>query len=171
MVFPHLTTQPLTIDGSWHEEDQYLRFTGTIASSAPFVILSLLKYDDAFHYMKHKKSDALDVSLDLFQGKFPHQNRYQPILSIGHAVNTGTVSEGRLFLADEMPMTLHTGQMFPFATDSQQRPFIYLVAIAKVDIKSKRNGIWALKPRLLDSVDEPWRVALSRTRHGLIHMQ
>lgn len=40
-----------------------------------------------------------------------------------------------------------------------------------VDIKSKRNGIWALKPRLLDSVDEPWRHVLSRTRHGFIHMQ
>jgi hypothetical protein len=91
--------------------------------------------------MKHKKSDALDVPLELYQSKFPHQSRYQPILSIGHAVNTGTVSEGRLFLADALPMTFHTGQVFPFATDTQQQPFIYLVAIAKVDIKSKRNGI------------------------------
>jgi hypothetical protein len=56
MVFPHLTTQYLTIDGSWHEVNQYLRFTGAIASSAPFVILSLLKCDDVFHYMKHNKS-------------------------------------------------------------------------------------------------------------------
>jgi hypothetical protein len=168
MTFPHFTPQQLTIDGSWHEESQYLRFTGTIASSAPFVILSLLKQGDTYHYMKHKKSDALDVLLDLYQSKFPHDNRHQPILTIGHAVNTGTVSAGRLFLADALPMTFHTGQVFTFATDSQQQPCICLVAIAKVDITSKRCGLWALKPRLLDSVDEPWRHVLTRTRHGYI---
>jgi hypothetical protein len=171
MWFPYFTPQHLTIDGSWHEGNHYLRFTGTISSSAPFVILSLLKHGDTYHYMKHNKSEALDVPLDLFQGKFPHDNRYQHSLTIGHSVNTGTISEGRLFLADALPMTFHTGQVFPFATDTQQRPFIYLVAIAKVDITSKRNGIWVLKPRLLDSVDEPWRTVLSRTRHGFIRMQ
>jgi hypothetical protein len=171
MWFPHLTTQHLTIDGSWHEDDHYLRFTGAIASSAPFVILSLLKHSETYHYIKHKKSDALDVPLDLFQGKFPHDNRYQHSLMIGHAVNTGAVSEGRLFLSADLPMTFQSGQVFPFATDMQQHPFIYLVAIAKVDIKSKRNGIWALKPRLLEGVDEPWRSVLSRTRHGFIQMK
>lgn len=170
MMFPHLATQQLTIKGLWHEDDQYLRFTGTISSSAPFVILSLLKCGEMYHYMKHKKSDVLEVPLDLYQSKFPHDNRYQPILSIGHAVNTGTISEGRLFLADELPMMFHSGQVFPFATDTQHQPFICLVAIAKVDIKSKRNGIWAIKPRLLDSVDEPWRHIFSKTRHGVIRV-
>lgn len=171
MMFPHLTPQQLIIDGSWHEEDAYLRFSGTIASSAPFVILSLLRRGDTYHYMKHKKSDALDVPLDLFQGKFPHDNRYQHSLTIGYSVNLSTVSEGRLFLADALPMTLHTGQVFSFATDTQHQPFICLVAIAKADIKSKRNGIWALKPRLLEEVDEPWRHVFSRTRHGFIDMK
>ncbi len=58
MMFPHFTPQRLTIDGSWHEESQYLRFTGAISSSAPFVILSLLKHGERYHYMKHDKSDA-----------------------------------------------------------------------------------------------------------------
>jgi hypothetical protein len=49
--FPHFTPQRLTIDGSWHEENQYLRFTGTIASSVPFVILSLLKCGETYHYI------------------------------------------------------------------------------------------------------------------------
>jgi hypothetical protein len=75
MMFPPLTIQNLTIDGSWQEDDQYLRFTGIIASSAPFVILSLLKHGETYHYMKHNKSDALDVATDLFQGKFPLDNR------------------------------------------------------------------------------------------------
>jgi hypothetical protein len=166
MMFPHFTPQQLTIDGSWHEEDQYLRFTGIIASSAPFVILSLLKYGETDHYMKHNKSDALEVPLDMYQSKFPHDNRYQPLLSIGHSVNPGTVSEGRLFIQDKLPMTFHSGHMFAFATDAQNQSFIRLLAIAKVDIKSKRNGIWALKPRLLDGVDESWRAVLSKTRHG-----
>jgi hypothetical protein len=40
------------------------------------------------------------------------------------------------------------------------------LAIEKVDIRSKQNGIWALKPRLLEGVNEPWLNVFSRTRHG-----
>jgi hypothetical protein len=116
--------------------------------------------------MKHNKSDALEVPLNLYQGKYPHQNRYQHTLMIGHSVNTGTVSEGRLFLSDELPMTFHTSQLFTFGIDAQNEPFIYLLAIARADIKSKRCGIWAVKPRLLEGVDEPWLNAFSRTRLG-----
>ena len=168
MLFSHITDQEFTIDGSWQGDDRHVRFIGTVSSPAPFVMLSLLKYGDEYHYMKHRKSNVLEVPLNLHQGKFPHQNRYQHSLMIGHSVNTGTVSEGRLFLAEELPMSFQTGQLFAFARDFQNQPFIYLLAIAKVDIKSKRCEIWAVKPRLLDGVDEPWLNVLSRTRHGFI---
>jgi hypothetical protein len=75
-----------------------------------------------------------------------------------------------LFLSDELPMTFSSGQVVPLATDSQHLPFIYLLAIAKVDIKSKRCGIWAVKPRLLEEVEELWLNILSRTRHGFIRI-
>jgi hypothetical protein len=120
--------------------------------------------------MKHRKSNALEVPLNLYQGKFPHENRYQHTLMIAHSVNTGAVSEGRLFLAEERPMTFQTGQLFAFGMDSQNPPFIYLLAIAKVDIKSKRCGIWVVKPRLLEGIDEPWLNVLSRTWHGFIRI-
>ena len=171
MFFPHLTEQQLTIDGSWQEDDQYLRFTGTISSSAPSVILSLLKRGETYHYMKHNKSDALEVSLDLYQSKFPHDNRYQHSLMVGHSVNVSTVSEGRLYLSADLPMTFQSRRVFTFAIDTQHQPFICLVAIAKVDIKSKRNKIWALKPRLLDGLDASWLDILSKTRHGVTRMQ
>ena len=168
MLFPHFTDQKITIDGSWQGDERLLQFIGTISSSAPFVILSLLKNGHEHHYIKHNRSNALEVRLELYQSKFPHDNRYQPILSVGHSVNTGTISEGRLFLADELPMTFHAGHLFTLGTDSWSQPFIYLMAIAKVDIKSKRSGRWAVKPRLLDGVDEPWLNVLTRTRHGFI---
>jgi hypothetical protein len=141
MRFPQFSDQEISINGSGYGDDRQLRFTGTISSSAPFVILSLLKFGDAFHYTKHNKSNALEVPLNLHQGKFPHQNRYQHTLVIGHSVNTGVVSEGRLFLADELPMTLGTGERFAFGTDTQNEQFIYLMAIAKVDFEIKRNWI------------------------------
>ncbi|MCZ6874124.1 MAG: hypothetical protein O7G88_11465 [bacterium] len=171
MFFPHLTAQQLTINGSWQEDNHYLRFTGTISSSAPFVILSLLNCGETYHYMKHNKSDALEVSLDLYQSKFPHDNRYQHSLTIGHSVNLSTVSEGRLYLSADLPITFQSGRVFTFAMDTQHQPFISLVAIAKVDIKSKRNGIWALKPRLLGSLDASWLHILSKTRHGVTRIQ
>ena len=120
--------------------------------------------------MKHPKPDTLEVPLVLYQMKFPNQNRYQYTLSIAHAVNLGANSEGRLSLPGAPPMTFHTGRMFTFAVDTQRQPFISLLAIAKVDITSKRKGIWALKPRLLEGGDESWQNVLSRTRHGVIHV-
>jgi len=168
MRFPQFTEQEFTIDGSWQDDERQLRFTSTISSSARFVILSLLKYGDEYHYMRHNKSVASEVPLELFQSKFPHQNRYQHTLSIGYSVNTGAISEGRLFLPADLPMIFQTGQLFTFATDARNQPFIHLVAIAKTDIKSKRCGIWAVKPRLLDGLKEPWLNVLSRTRQVVI---
>jgi hypothetical protein len=77
-------------------------------------------------------------------------------------------SEGRLVLPSDLPMTFHAAQVVPLAMDTQHQPFLFLLAIAKVDITSKRNGIWALKPRLVESLEEPWRQVLSKTRHGFI---
>jgi hypothetical protein len=168
MKFPHLTQQSLTLDGSWQDDAPHLRFTGTLSSSAPFVILSLLKYGETSHYMKHTKSDALAVPLVLYQMKFPDQNRYQHTLSIANSVNLGANSEGSLVLTGNLPMTFNAGEVFTIALDTQHQPFICLLAIAKVDITSKRNGIWALKPRLVESLEEPWRRILSKTRHGFI---
>lgn len=70
-------------------------------------MLSLLKCGDTFHYMKHSKFSDLKVLLTLYQSKFPHQNHYQHSLMIGHLVITGAVSEGRMFLANELPTTFH----------------------------------------------------------------
>jgi hypothetical protein len=49
MLFPHFTDQEITIDGTWQGNDRQLRFTGTISSRAPFVMLSLLKCGDEYH--------------------------------------------------------------------------------------------------------------------------
>jgi hypothetical protein len=155
MMFPHLTQQVLTLDGSWQDDTPHLRFTGIISSCAPFVILSFLKYGETYHYMKHTKSDTLEVPLVLYQMIFPDQNCYQHTLSIAHSVNLGAHSEGRLSLSGDLPMTFDTGQVFTLALGIQRQPFICLLAIAKVDVTSKRNGIWALKPRLVESLEEP----------------
>lgn len=168
MTFPHLTQQTLTLDGSWQDDTPHSRFTGTLSSSAPFVTLSLLKSGETYHYMKHTKSDFLGVPLVLYQMKFPTQNRYQHTLSIAHSVILGAHSEGRLLLPGDLPMTFDAGQVFTFARDTQHQPFIGLLAIAKTDITSKRNGIWALKPHLVESLEEPWRQVLSKTRYGFI---
>ena len=133
MMFPYFTQQILTLDGSWQDDTPHVRFIETLSSSAPFVILSLLKCNETYHYMKHTKSDALSVPLVLYQMKFPNQNRYQHTLSIAQSVNPGANSEGRLVLAGELPMTFYTGRVFPLAIDTQCQPFIRLLAIAKVD--------------------------------------
>jgi hypothetical protein len=162
-MFPHLTQQAITLDGSWQDDTPHLRFTGTLSSSAPFVMLSLLKYGETYHYMKHTKSDALAAPLVLYQMKFPDQNRYQHTLSIADSVNPGAHSEGYLVLLGDLPMTFHTSQVFTLALDTQHHPFVCLLAIAKLDVSSKRNGIWALKPRLAESLEEPWRQVLAKT--------
>jgi hypothetical protein len=171
MMFPHLTRQQITIDGTWQTTDPHCRLTGTLSSSAPFVILSLLNCGAMYHYMKHAKCHDLAVSFLWYQMQFPGVDRYQHTVSIAHAVNLGAHSEGRVCLAAPLPMTFASGALVTFARDRQLQPFLCLLAIAKVDVTSKRNGIWVLKPRLLESLPEMWRHILSKTRHGFIHLE
>jgi hypothetical protein len=69
MMFPHFTLQQVTIDGTWQTTDPHRTLTGTLSSSASFVILSLLHCGEMYHYMKHTKCHALDVS---FEPDIPH---------------------------------------------------------------------------------------------------
>ena len=170
MMFQHLTLQQITIDGTWQTTDHHRRLIGTLSSSAPFVILSLLKSGEMYYYMKHTKCNDLDVSLVWYQMKFPLADRYQHTVSIARVVNLSAHSEGRVCLSHSLPMTFPSGALCVFATDRQLQPFLSLLAIAKVDITSKRNGIWALKPRLLASLPEVWREIFSKTRHGCIRI-
>jgi hypothetical protein len=171
MLFPHLTRQQITIDGTWQTTDHHHRLTGTLSSSAPFVILSLLHCGEMYHYMKHRKCNDLDVPFVWYQMKFPGVDRYQHTVSIAHAVNLGAHAEGRVCFSYPLPMTFSSGALVTCATDRQSQPFLLLLAIAKVDISSKRNEIWALKPRLLTSLPEMWRAILSKTRHGFIRIE
>jgi len=171
MMFPHLTRQQITIDGAWQTTDQHRRLTGTISSSAPFVILSLLNCGEMYHYMKHTKGNDLAVSLVWYQMKFPAVDRYQHTVSIAHAVNLGAYSEGHVCLSAPLPMTFASGALVTFARDKQSQPFLSLLAIAKVDVTAKRNGIWVLKPRLLVRLPEVWRAIFSKTRHGFIRIE
>jgi hypothetical protein len=171
MMFPHLTRQQITVDGTWQSADQHRRLTGTLSSSAPFVILSLLNCGAMYHYMKHSKCNNLDVSLRWYQMKFPGVDRYQHTVSIADSVNLGAHSEGRVCLVAPVPITFPSGSLVTCARDRQLQPFLALLAIAKVDITSKRSGIWILKPRLLESLPASWQAIFAKTRHGFIRLE
>src|SRR5215813_3991046 len=109
MIFPHLTPQSVTIDGTWQTTDHHCRLIGTLSSSAPFVILSLLNCGGMYHYMKHRKCQDLDVSFVWYQMQFPFVDRYQHTVSIADSVNLGASSEGRLCLSAPLPITFPSG--------------------------------------------------------------
>jgi hypothetical protein len=171
MLFPHLTRQQITIDGTWQTTDHHRRLTGTLSSCAPFVILSLLNCGETYHYMKHTKGNDLDVSFVWYQMQFPAMDRYQHTVSIADSVNLGAYSEGRVCLAAPLPLTFASGTLVTCAKARQSQPFLCLLAIAKVDVTSKRNGIWVLKPRLLESLPASWQAIFSKTRHGFIRIE
>ena len=81
-MFQPLTLQQFTLDGTWQTTDSHRRLIGTLSSSAPFVILSLLNAGELYHYMKHPKSNDLDVPFVWYQMKFPGVDRYQHTVSI-----------------------------------------------------------------------------------------
>ena len=99
MMFPYLTRQQITLEGTWQTTDQHCKLTGTLSSSAPCVILSLLNCGAMYHYMKHAKCHDLDVPFVWYQMKVPLVDRYQHTVSIAHTVNLGAYSEGRVCLA------------------------------------------------------------------------
>ena len=171
MLFPHLTLQRITLDGTWQTTDHHRRLRGTLSSSAPFVILSLLNCGAMYHYMKHAKGNDLAVSLGWYQMQFPGVDRYQHTVSIADSVNLGAYSEGQVCLSASLPITFASGALVTCAKDRQSQPFLCLLAIAKVDVTSKRNGIWVLKPRLLESLPVSWQAIFSKTRHGFIRIE
>jgi hypothetical protein len=171
MMFPHLTLQQITLDSTWQTTDHHRRLIGTLSSSAPFVILSLLNCGAMYHYMKHAKGNDLAVSFVWYQMQFPAIDRYQHTVSIADSVNLGAHSEGHVCLSNPLPMMFASSALVTIARDRKSQPFLALLAIAKVDITSKRNGIWVLKPRLLTSLPEMWRAIFSKTRHGFIRIE
>ena len=110
MMFPYLTRQQITLDGTWQTTDHHRRLIGTLSSSVPFVILSLLNCGAMYHYMKHAKCHDLDIPFVWYQMKFPLVDRYQHTVSIAHAVHLGAWSEGRVHLSAPLPMTFGTFQ-------------------------------------------------------------
>jgi hypothetical protein len=124
-----------------------------------------------YHYMKHTKGNDLDVSFVWYQMKFPAVDRYQHTVSIAYAVNLGGYSEGRVCLSAPLPITFPSGSLCQLTMDRQSQPFLSLLALAKADITSKRNGIWVLKPRLVESLPASWRNIFSKTRHGFIRIE
>jgi len=66
MMLPYLTRQQITIDGTWQTTEHHCRLLGTLSSSAPFVILSLLNCGETYHYMKHTKRNG---------NRSPYENR------------------------------------------------------------------------------------------------
>src|SRR4029453_2993914 len=124
MLFPHLTVQQVTIDGTWQTTDHHHKCTGTLAASAPFVILSLLKFGEMYNYMKHTKCHDLDVSFVWYQMKFPLVDRYQHTVSIADSVNLGAHSEGRICLSTPLPMTFASGTLVTCARERQSQPFL-----------------------------------------------
>jgi hypothetical protein len=124
-----------------------------------------------YHYMKHTKCHDLAVPLVWYQMQFPGVDRYQHTVSIAHTVNLGAYSEGRVCFSAPLPMTFASGTLVTFARERQSQQFLALLAIAKVDVTSKRNGIWALKPRLLESLPASWQAIFSKTRHGFIRLE
>src|SRR5262252_5145099 len=117
MMFPYLTRQQITIDGTWQTTEHHCRLIGTLSSSVPFVILSLLNCGETYHYMQHTKGNDLAVSLGWYQMKFPGVDRYQHPLSIAHAVNLGAYSEGRVCLSAPWPITFPSGSLRQLAMD------------------------------------------------------
>ena len=168
--FPQCTPQPLTIDGTWQHTAYQRRFTGRLSSAAPFVILSLRKCGAAYHYLKHPSTGALDVAVTLSQMQLPQADYYQHTFALADAVHLGTQSTGRVVLSGTLPLTFSAGQLFPFAVDTQQQPFLCLLAFAQGDITMKHQGRWAVPLRRLAPLEASWGQVLSKTRQGVIRL-
>ena len=168
--FPQCTPQPLTIDGTCQHTDYQRRFTGRLSSAAPFVILSLRKCGAAYHYLKHPSMGALDVAITLSQMPLPQADHCQHTFALADAVHLGTQSTGRVVLSGTLPLTFSAGQLFPFVVDTQQQPFLCLLAFAQKDITLKHHGRWVVPPRLLAPLAASWGQVLSTTRQGVIRL-
>lgn len=154
------------IRGGWTDHHGQRRWQGALEMPVAGRALMLVEADGTAFYAKTGAlpPGATEVDL-LLHGPNP-DGGVQVMLRAGGTACAETripaTSSAAMAIAAET--MLCTGWVMPWA--AAPGAAIHWLTLAAEDVASRRNGIWAVKPRHLAGLPAPWAAALSRGRHG-----
>lgn len=158
----------VTLAGGWTGYHGQRRFLGTLTCAVPVHVMSLVASGDGFAYAKSGGTDGAAVDVDLLIHPVRQGSHFQIVLRTGNAVNARAefAATRRIDIADRCDFA--TGRIVDWAAPDNFGPTIRLLVLAHGDVEPRRNGIWRVKPHHATALPQPWRAALTKTRHGLV---
>lgn len=159
----------VSIQGSWTGRE-HRDWRGTAASSEPCVAVSFLRSEGHVEWCQSQR--AIENTICLRLALFPYDASnldVQVNFSIG-----GGGRRWRSLLPDckyrpaiPQSFTVRTGDVFVFATiEGKPRMDLLGLFLVRRDVKSARNGVWHIRPDLIEGAGQPMRQILLHGRAG-----
>ena len=122
-------------------------------------------YDqNGFGYTKVPKSDVLEREVDCFFNPIL-PGGVRVMLGIDQAVNSMVIWHDKTFEVHEHGSFME-GHPFVLAHFEDGHPAIDILAISSTKLLNLRKGIWRVKEEYIESIPEPNKEILMKTRHG-----
>ncbi|MFC1841401.1 hypothetical protein ACFL1N_17690 [Thermodesulfobacteriota bacterium] len=150
------------------KEDYFgqLKYRGDICVLEPMAFLIKVYDQNGFNYTKVSMSDVLVHEVDcLFHPVLP--DGIQVIFRIDHSANSKTTWHNKTFEVHEHG-SFTEGHLFTLAHFDDSQPAIDILGISTTKLRNLRNGIWRVKKEYIESIPEPNKEILLKSRHGYV---
>lgn len=159
----------VAVSGAW-QPGNTRDWRGQTESAEPVVAVAFLRQGPRVSWCKSERANPSGQSVRLLLAHYDSLGRdVQVNFSVGdgHVVSRTLVASPAYQPAIQFPMTGATGAFLPFASvEGSQQVELLLLLLAGADVQVGRNGLWRLRPNLVESVPEAFRELLVHGRTG-----
>jgi len=161
---------PETLTGAWYPEPRRWRWEGLAQAGEPLVGIVLCQQFGTWRWARsdHRASDAgLPVILSLTH----HGSRIWTCAGVGRPSGRGLVQAHPVTASFDRPTILSdaaaTAEIVPLTRLSGDGALeISVLFLSRRNVRSRRLGLWGVRPPLLHDLGEPWRAVLQYGRTG-----
>ena len=164
---------PVSIEGEWvgHPTRGYRDWQGCARAAVPIVGVSLLvdPHGVQWHLSGRPEADGLEVRflLSPYDRGYRDLQVYFDLGGVGARTRTTVPTSG--YRPDIVTGEFTTGRIHPLAR-IEGEPEVRMLALFLVrsQTRTKRCGLWHIKPALVEGMGEPWRSILTHRRAGTL---
>jgi hypothetical protein len=169
METTRLNRVPVTVTGDWYPRPRRWQWQGIAQAPVPLIGIILCEQSGMVRWARsdHRASEAgLPLLMDV-----PHEDSRTWIYAgVGRASGRGLVQATTVTATERPTVLCHTtttAEVTPLANLSGEPPVtLSLLLLIRSDVRSRRLGLWGVRPVLLGDVEEPWRTVLQYGRTG-----
>ena len=153
-----------------HPTAGYRRWAGKATSPDPIVALAIIETDEHYSWVRSSnREDTLEIGI-LFSPMDATGKNVSVSFAVGDSVvcDTCTVPSQQTE-PNPLPGIFGTGSVVHFAQIQCDKHInLYVLFLAKVDVKILKKGIWHSKAAHQKSLDSTWKEVLTYGRTGIV---